>query len=719
MIGKKLLTATCAALFAGGVWSAWGLPAYPRPVVFTQSDGTQITIRVVGDEFCHYVLSEEGYTLTGGPDGDYYYATLGADGTLEPTRVKARPTAMLTRSELAEIAGLQRGLKPEPNRALKEALRMSGKRTRSSRPVTKPGMPSAPELMSSASAPTTGQLRSLIILVETSDVSFSIANPQQTFSNMLNQEGYNQNGATGSAWDYYNQNSNGQFDPEFVVVGPYKVSREASYYASTNGNARVPELVVEACRMADNDGLDFSQFAGEDGVIRDIFIFFAGYNQAEGVPNTIWPHRWTVEGMPQYTNVRLDGMKLEWYACTSELQGVTGRTMSGIGPFCHEFGHVLGWPDFYDADYDGSGGTATALENYSLMCAGNYNNNGHTPPALTLLERWMVGWAEPRLVSEAGDYTLRPVWEDDGLLVQTGTDNDYFLFEARAMGGFVWDNYIGDYYDVVDGSKGLFVMHIDFTASYQDDWTDDNTLNANPNHECAKLVRAVPGSGSAYMPSLTFFPGAQNVTSLMSSNNADYIGWSGNQPQFSFSSITVDEAAGVVRMTARARRENEADHGLVAQSNQYDALVSWDGEGVDRWSLSWSGFSDGLQGSAEVEGDSFFLENLQPGATYELTLSPLSGEQQGLEQYYEFTTSSLDASCVARINLLSSYAADTPIALSLLDYSGTLSRVDWYVDGELTEEHYAPLPSGEHRITAKITDEDGTTEYLVKYVTIN
>ncbi len=720
MIGKKLLMATFAALFAGGVWSAWGLPAYPRPVVYTQSDGTQITIRIVGDEFCHYVLSEEGYTLTGGPDGDYYYATLDTDGNLVPTRVKARPTSMLTRSEMAEIAPLQRGLKPAVNRELKEATRLYGKgRAQAPRPAAKAGTPTAPRLMSSASAPTKGKLQSLILLVETSDVSFTTPNPQQTFNDMLNKKGYNQNGATGSAWDYYNQNSNGEFDPEFVVVGPYKVSREASYYASKNGNALVPELVVEACRLADGAGVDFTQFAGEDGVIRDIFIFFAGYNQAEGVPGTIWPHRWTVEGMQQYSNVYLDGMKLQWYACTSELQGTTGRTLSGIGPFCHEFGHVLGWPDFYDADYEGSGGTSTALENYSLMCAGNYNNNGNTPPALTLLERWMVGWAEPRVVSATGELAIEPVWEDDGLLVETGVENEYFLLEARAMGGSVWDSYIGDYYDVVDGSKGLLVTHVDFTTAYQNAWTDDNTLNANPNHECAKLVRAVPGTGSALTPSLTLFPGAQNVTSLMPSGNVDYVAWNGSAPRFSFTGITVDEAAGVIRLTARERRPNEAEHGMIVRANQFDALVEWESGDGERWNLSWTCYTDNSTGSVEVEGGAFFLEGLRSGNSYEVALSPLSGDKQGLEQYVEFTTASVDATRAAHLDLQSSYSASTPVALSVLDYAGTPESIDWYVDGELTEEHYAPLPAGEHRITAKIVDVDGTTEYIVKYVTIN
>lgn len=72
-----------------------GVPAYPRPVRITQSDGSQLLVRIVGDERYHYFLSEEGYTLTGGADGDLYYASRNAEGRLVPTQVKARPVGAL------------------------------------------------------------------------------------------------------------------------------------------------------------------------------------------------------------------------------------------------------------------------------------------------------------------------------------------------------------------------------------------------------------------------------------------------------------------------------------------------------------------------------------------------------------------------------------------------------------------------------------------------
>lgn len=711
MIGKRCFAATLAAALFGGIWSGSAVPAYPRPVAYTLSDGTQITIRIVGDEYNHYVLSEEGYALAGGGDGDYYYATLAPDGTLVPTAVKAKPTSLLTRSEAATVATLQRGLKPAAVHS--DRMRRANPRMRiPSAKAAAGNLPEAPGRISSSK--TNGELRSLVILVETSDKSFGIASPQQAFSDMLNQKGYSLNGAIGSAWDYYNDNSNGRFDPEFVVVGPYKVSNKASYYAGTDGMERVPDLIVEACELADRDGLDFTQFA-DDGTIRDIFVFYAGNNQAEGAANTIWPHRWSVDVYPKYKRVLFDGVQLLGYACSSEYKGV-GRQMAGIGTFCHEFGHVLGWPDLYDTDYEGSGGVADGLENYALMCSGSYNNNGVAPPALTMLERWMVGWAEPELLTQAGDYTLAPVWEDKGYLVPAAETDEYFLIEARALGGFKWDDYIGDYYGNVDGSNGMFVMHIDYTAPYQDAWIYGNTLNADPSHECAKIVRSVPGESSANTPSLTFFPGAQQIKTLTSSGNIDYVPWRGDQSLMSLKNIRVEDR--VVKMQAVERSSGNTDFGLVIRVNQFDALLNWEGEATDRWNVEWVALRGDGSGSTEVTGNSLYLDRLAAGTPYELTLTKI-GEGEPQTQIQEFSTIAVEKGKVARINLPQvSLEADQPVRMGILDYPTEFERVDWYVDGALYENHYTTLPAGEHRIVAAVVAKDGTKEYLMKYITV-
>ena len=56
-----LTTALAGAALITGIPAAHAVPALPRPIVFTQSDGTQLTIRIIGDEHRHYALSQEGF----------------------------------------------------------------------------------------------------------------------------------------------------------------------------------------------------------------------------------------------------------------------------------------------------------------------------------------------------------------------------------------------------------------------------------------------------------------------------------------------------------------------------------------------------------------------------------------------------------------------------------------------------------------------------------
>lgn len=596
------LAAASAALLCG-IGTAHAVPAKPGLIQVTQSDGTQLTVRLVGDERRHYMLSSDGYTLTGGPDGDLYYAELSASGKLIPTKVKARPVNALTADEKAVVSRLGKELKPT---YVKPMVMPAPQQTQA--PVLPAaGKPAPPRRITSAQ--TTGRLKSLIILVESSDKKFASASAQQDFRNLLMQDGYSVNGATGSAWNYYQDNSNRLFDPEFVVVGPYKASKTSAYYAGSEGSDNVPELIVEACRLADND-VNFTDFA-DNGVIRDVFVFYAGRGQADsGDTQSIWPHRWDVRVNSKYLDVRFDGVQLQGYACGAELNG--GYQMTAIGTFCHEFGHVLGWPDFYDTDYSASGGTAPALESFSLMCSGSYNNNSRTPPSVNILERWMVGWAEPEEVTENGLYTLAPVSENKGYLVQTPTTNDYFLLENRDTRNNKWDQPLNS----AAACRGLLVYHVDYTSRYVPQWSY-NTLNNNPAHECMKLVRSVPGRSSYDVPQKTFFPGANNITSLSPETNADYISWNSGKPSVSFSDIKLDGSQ--VRLSVKTKANLKAE----VSARQYDALLTWEGDPAAEWEITWK--SAGIQRSETVTGcNAFHITGLSPATEYALSIAQVS-----------------------------------------------------------------------------------------------
>ena len=88
-----------------------------------------------------------------------------------------------------------------------------------------------------------------------------------------------------------------------------------------------------------------------------------------------------------------DGKTISKYSCSAELRGTSGTNITRIGVICHEFGHVLGAPDYYDTDYSTSGqydGTGS----WDIMAAGSWNNDGATPAHHNAYTKISVyGWA--------------------------------------------------------------------------------------------------------------------------------------------------------------------------------------------------------------------------------------------------------------------------------------------------------------------------------------
>ena len=485
---KKIFVTIVLALCCIG--AAWAVPAYPGLIRHTQPDGTVIMIRVHGDEYCHWVTDASGQVLEMGVDG--YYRPAPASSL-----ASRRATGRIRRAE----ANARRSA--------------PGKRVVA-----------------------TGTKKFLVILVSFSNIDFEISNPQQAFHNLMNQQGYSTNGGTGSVRDFYSDNSHGGFTPVFDVAGPYKVSNTASYYAGSTGTAKAEEAFYEACALAEDD-IDFSDYDLDgDGEIDMVFFYYAGYNQAEGKPNTIWPHQYTFQAT-SYKNDTFDGKKLGSYACTSELRGTSGTNMCGIGTACHEFGHAMGLPDFYDTDYTDNGQSA-AMFFFSTMDSGSYNDNGRTPPYFTIEERILLGWLTEadayREFTASGNYTIESV--DNNIAYRTLTDQDgeYFVYECRGTNG--WDAGLEGH--------GLVVTHVDKSSrsvkilnsqgkavyptasSLWSSWETYNSINENGEHPCCYVVPAPDQSNLLYQHYLYSgyyyfdddysdhipFPGIEGITSF-------------------------------------------------------------------------------------------------------------------------------------------------------------------------------------------------------------
>ena len=517
-------------LVLGFAESATAVPAPRKITTAVQPDGTVLNIWLKGDEFFHYALSTDGYVLMPDNNGFYTYAVQDSTG-------KLRAGSRIAVDEIKRSASDKLFLKSiKPGMSFSEIQLGTAIRKRVQKASVKKN------LLRSASAaksglisdyPTTGSPRSLVILANFSDVSFNSANTQSVFSNMLNQEGYNQGLHVGSSRDYYKYNSMGAFTPEFVVVGPVTLPQEMSYYGKNDSNdedSHPAQMVYDACKLA-AASVDFSTFDYDnDGYVDNVYVFYAGRGEADGGgANTIWPHSWALSG--EGLTLQLNGKKIEAYACSAELN--SSGTKTGIGTFTHEYGHILGLPDMYDVDYDSYNGEGFDIGEWSLMAYGSYNGNGCVPPCLTLLERKLLGWATPAELVNATSITLPDLGStNQGIIINTNNTGEYFLLENRQKTANPWDAYIPYH--------GMLIYHIDMrddvTTSinyngniniwtYADLWKN-NMVNAIASHQCADIEES---DNIQSLASTTGdpFPGLKNIKSFTDITIPSITTWSG------------------------------------------------------------------------------------------------------------------------------------------------------------------------------------------------
>jgi len=248
-MNKKLISRYifCLILVVSSSRLLWAVQAVPYPITVKQSDGTEITVRLVGNEFCHYYTLNDGTPIKRLANGDFQ---------------------VMSKKEFDELRAQQRQRSNFQQRQ-RSNIQQQSNQDDSNRKANK---------RTTEGFPAIGSLRSLVILVSFADVSFKTENAQQAFSDLLNKEGYDKYGATGSAADYFHACSNNQFQPQFDVVGPYTLSHNMSYYGANGrwGDTRAGDMIVEACSLASKD-VDFSLYDyNNDDYIDNVFVFFAG-----------------------------------------------------------------------------------------------------------------------------------------------------------------------------------------------------------------------------------------------------------------------------------------------------------------------------------------------------------------------------------------------------------------------------------------------------------
>ncbi len=542
--GMMLLAAASQSIFA--------VPARPGVIkTLTQPDGSTLEVTVVGDEFRHCYLTSDRIPLMRDAEGRYCYATVDVAGRAVASRFQARDAAMRTVAEKAFISTLDTQFI-----GTKIFERTSTMRKASTNISAGIGLDPGDTCF-----PHEGDVHALVLLVEYSDVKFKVPSPSDYYERFLNEEGFTDDKATGSCRDYFMSVSNGRFRPTFDVVGPITLSRSMSYYGGNDiwGNDQRPEqMVIDACKLIDDD-IDFNDYDIDgDGEVDNIYIIYAGKGEASyGSESSVWPHRWTLDAAG--ASLRLDGVKINNYGCCNEWDDIRP---SGIGTFCHEFGHVMGLPDLYSTDYGGA--ERATPDSYDVMDRGSYNNDGRTPPAYSAFERNAMGWIDLQVIDGPDAITLDNIADSNtACIIPTGDKNEFFLLENRQLTG--WDTYIPGH--------GMLIWHIHFDLGV---WKD-NSVNNDVNHQYVDIVEAggrANRSNAAVLKSYPF-PGTSRNTEFTDDSDPAMVTW--DEKTLGLPITEIEENNGLISFNVAGGYVDLATPQPVAASvNPGGFTLSWD-----------------------------------------------------------------------------------------------------------------------------------------------
>lgn len=289
--------------------------------------------------------------------------------------------------------------------------------------------------------------RQLVILVEFENCSFSIADPLTFYQRMFNETDYNYRDGAGCVADYFRDQSNGLFNLQFDIYGPY-IGRNKPTSSKTEGSDLGESVFQKATRqfVEEHPDMDFSPYDWDgNGELDQVVYIYAGYsgNQA-GYKNYIWPNS------GNFVAVKTgDGHVISLYSASAEHWA--NEELCGIGTMCHEFSHCLGLPDIYPTSEKAL--SPYIVDEWDLMDGGTVTNYGWCPPNYSPMEKMLLGWLEPvELTEDKNIEGLKTIADGGDAYLIKHTDDEFLLLENRQWKG--WDYGLP--------GRGLVVYHVYF-----------------------------------------------------------------------------------------------------------------------------------------------------------------------------------------------------------------------------------------------------------------
>ncbi|HSG09066.1 MAG TPA: M6 family metalloprotease domain-containing protein [Longimicrobiales bacterium] len=289
--------------------------------------------------------------------------------------------------------------------------------------------------------------------------------------------------ARGTLTQAYEEMSRGLFTVDGTVLPWVRTSlTRYQVVGDTSGlgvDARVGEYLLEALALADAD-IDFGQYdnngpdgipnsGDDDGVVDAMAFEFIEVSGSCGGPG-IWPHLWGIsarnDGEPYHSDdPAADGtfIRVDAYIVQSAVT-CGGVEIQGAETIAHEFGHVLGLPDYYHPTAaGGADGRRWVLGCWELMAAGSWGCGPHGtsrapfgPTHLSARSKNALGWLSYVTVADAWDQelVLDPV-QTTGQALRIpldGVGREFLLVEYRTRTGFDRDI----------PADGVMIYHQDF-----------------------------------------------------------------------------------------------------------------------------------------------------------------------------------------------------------------------------------------------------------------
>lgn len=539
---KKILFSLMLLTFS---LNTMAVPADRRPRQLRLTDGSEITAYCFGDEHYSWFQNEEGYVIEPAADGLFRLTDRSADDEVQ--RLKAARASSHSALRAPQYIG-----------------------SRDTAPLVSTGSPRVP-----------------VILVNFTDSVFTVGTTPEEINHYYDlycngtRDGqhYQGHSSHGSIRDYFVDQSDGAFTPEFVIIGPVDLPESEKYY--TSHKSELTSTAIEKATAAYSGS--WSDFDSRQlNQVDMVFIIFAGCgaNTTGDRDHHIWPY----ESTSSYSVTMTDGqsVKVMCTGCCSEMSYST-RTVKdtittdggnvvivdrripytqpdGIGVMCHEISHALGLPDFYDTNYKAFG-----MDVWSLMDYGCYVSNGRWPCAFTSYERDFLGWRPLQTVVANGEITLLPI-EQGGMgykIVNDENPNEYYVIENRQKAG--WDGALANY------GHGLQVTHVDYD---QAKWFA-NRVNADANHQCMTIIAA----NNMYLGSTALQNGlctAQEMVTTWAGNLYPFVGDGIHNDSLTATSTpaaTVYSASGFMNKDLHAIRENDDKSVTLYVGNDYTVKV--------------------------------------------------------------------------------------------------------------------------------------------------